>query len=262
MSSVAPTRPHGGGGGGGIVVPAVARKLVTAPTSTSEDAAILSAFSGVIAPVRPSLVYRLWLLLVALVMLLLPMVYLGMVALVACGVYTYVVDVTGIRGARRRGESPTPFLYFFPIVIGGVLILFMIKPLFARRRNRGEPVTLRPLDEPLLFNYVHKLCDMLGAPRPARIDMDTRVNASASFRGGPFAFVRRDLVLTIGLPLVTGMDLRQLTGVLAHELGHFAQGGAMRLTYIVRSINSWFARVIYERDSMDWWLIRNSRRNN
>src|SRR4030095_4274354 len=57
--------------------------------------------------------------------------------------------------------------------------------------------------------------------------------------------------LTIGLPLVTGLDMRQFCGVLAHEFGHFAQGAGMRLTYIIRYINFWFARVVYERDEWD-----------
>ena len=60
-----------------------------------------------------------------------------------------------------------------------------------------------------------------------------------------------DMVLTIGLPLVSGMTLRQLTGVLAHEFGHFAQGSGMRVTYVIRSVNAWFARVVYERDAWD-----------
>jgi hypothetical protein len=51
------------------------------------------------------------------------------------------------------------------------------------------------------------------------------------------------------------MDLRMLTGVLAHEFGHFAQGTGMRLTYLIRSINGWFFRVVYERDSWDEWLV-------
>jgi hypothetical protein len=58
-------------------------------------------------------------------------------------------------------------------------------------------------------------------------------------------------VLTLGLPLATGLDMRQFAGVLAHEFGHFAQGAGMRLTYIIRNINFWFARVVYERDAWD-----------
>lgn len=57
-----------------------------------------------------------------------------------------------------------------------------------------------------------------------------------------------DLVLTIGMPLVLGLSLRQFAGVLAHEFGHFSQGAGMRLTFIIRTISVWFTRVVYERD--------------
>jgi Zn-dependent protease with chaperone function len=59
------------------------------------------------------------------------------------------------------------------------------------------------------------------------------------------------LVLTIGLPLVTGMTLKQFTGVMAHEFGHFAQGSSMRLSYVVHRINLWFARMAWGRSGID-----------
>jgi hypothetical protein len=68
-----------------------------------------------------------------------------------------------------------------------------------------------------------------------------------------------DLVLTIGLPLVAGLSLREFTGVLAHEFGHFAQGTGMRLTYVVRMTSAWLERVVYHRDRLDEWLVRWSR---
>jgi hypothetical protein len=63
-----------------------------------------------------------------------------------------------------------------------------------------------------------------------------------------------DLVLTIGVPLAAGLSLRSFTGVLAHEFGHFAQGLGMRFSYVIHSVNYWFARVVYQRDSWDEWL--------
>ena len=86
--------------------------------------------------------------------------------------------------------------------------------------------------------------------------MDCAVNASAGFMHGPFSVFRRDLVLTIGLPLVAGLSAREFAGVLAHEFGHFAQGGGLRLTGIVRGVNAWFGRVVYERDEWDVKLER------
>ncbi len=53
------------------------------------------------------------------------------------------------------------------------------------------------------------------------------VNASAGLRRGLLSLFSHDLVLTIGLPLVQGLSLREFTAVLAHEFGHFRQGGGM-----------------------------------
>ena len=52
-------------------------------------------------------------------------------------------------------------------------------------------------------------------------------------------------------PLVAGMNMREFAGVLAHEFGHFTQGTGMRLSYVIRTINGWFGRVVYERDTWD-----------
>jgi Zn-dependent protease with chaperone function len=135
----------------------------------------------------------------------------------------------------------------------------MIKPLLARAVDDSVPLTLRREDEPVLFEFVDRLCRAVGAPAPSRIDVDLAVNASASFRGGWTGVFGRSLVLTFGLPLATGLDARQFTGVLAHELGHFAQGSGMRLSYIVRRVNGWFARIVYQRDEWDAGLMRGAK---
>ena len=117
----------------------------------------------------------------------------------------------------------------------------------GRGRSRGD-------GEPLLFAFVDRVCEAVGAPAPKRIDVDCQVNASASFRRGLRSMLGSDLVLTIGLPLMGGLSLREFGGVLAHEFGHFTQGAGMRLTYLIRSISHWFLRVVYQRDVWDQWL--------
>src|SRR5205085_783656 len=119
----------------------------------------------------------------------------------------------------------------------------------------GRRRSLTPQSDPLLFEFVERICDLVGAAPPRRIDIDCDVNASASFRRGWLSLLSgRDLVLTIGMPLAAGLSLQQFAGVLAHEFGHFSQGAGMRLTYIIRSINFWFVRVVYQRDAWDEWL--------
>jgi hypothetical protein len=80
------------------------------------------------------------------------------------------------------------------------------------------------------------------------------VNASAGFRRGLLSLFGNDLVLTVGMPLIAGLNARQLAGVIAHEFGHFTQGTAMRLSYLIRRVNGWFVRVIFDRDSWDAML--------
>ncbi len=217
---------------------------------------ILSALGGRIEPVRTSFAYRLAAAVVAVVLVLLPLVYLGLIALVAWAVWLHAVhDVGMLRYGRGRGKIFVVLAYVAPMAIGGILVLFLLKPLLARRRDDAPARTLTPDKEPFLFAFVGRLCAAVGAPMPRRISIDCQVNASASFRRGWLSLLGRDLTLTIGMPLVAGLDLRQLAGVLAHEFGHFSQGTGMRLTYVVRSISHWFTRVVYERDHWDWKLV-------
>ena len=202
---------------------------------------------------RNSAGYRAGLLLVAMTMLVLPVVYVGLVGLVCFGLYwhaTHDIDQSAFIG------------YAGPLIIGMIVLAFLIRPLLVRRRDDSVPLTLRRVDEPVLFEFIDRLCRAMGSPAPVRIDVDLAVNASASFRGGLRGMVRRELVLTFGLPLAACLDARQFADVLAHELGHFSQGSAMRLTYIVRRINLWFLRLVYYRDHWDRALARLSRRGN
>src|SRR5437899_4380553 len=89
---------------------------------------------------------------------------------------------------------------------------------------------------------------------PLRIFLVGRLTASSWFRLGVWSLFGNDLVLMIGVPIVAGLNLREFAGVVAHEFGHFTQGFGMRLSYVIRSINGWFARVVYQRDQWDVWL--------
>jgi Zn-dependent protease with chaperone function len=209
----------------------------------------VAAFHGTITRTKTGPLYSAGLAIVALAMVLLPTLYLALIVLTAWGVFWHLTNDTWMfSGGSGRGGFIRLILYLGPAVAGSILLFFMVKPFFARKAKGPEPITLDPAREPLLFAFVRKICGLVGAPTPCRIDTDCQVNASASLRRG---LRSSDLVLTIGLPLAAGLDMRQFAGVLAHEFGHFAQGAGMRLTYIIRRINFWFARVVYERDEWD-----------
>ncbi|MEO1366636.1 MAG: M48 family metallopeptidase, partial [Acidobacteriota bacterium] len=211
---------------------------------------ILDAFTGRIKPVKVKPTYQLALVAVTLAMVLLPMIYLGIIGATGFAVFRYAIDGLSLFDTVSNAKSAL-FLYATPLFVGAVAVVFLVKPLFSRTLDESPTHSLDPGAEPTLFAFVEKLCREVGAPTPKRIDVDCQVNASASFRRGASSLFGNDLVLTIGMPLARGLSLEQLAGVLAHEFGHFAQGAGMRLTYVVRSINGWFARVVYERDSWD-----------
>ncbi|MCP4571414.1 MAG: M48 family metalloprotease [bacterium] len=210
---------------------------------------MLHLLDGSIEPVKKPLLYTVGLFLVTVVMVLLPVIYVGLIA--GAGYLTYLHAVENVGILSGSGTRFRLLAYVAPLVAGIVVCIFMVKPLFARPARGPEPISVEPEEEPLLFAWIDRLRRLVGAPMPVRIDVNCAVNASASFRRGLRSMFGRDLVLTIGLPLVAGMTLRQFTGVLAHELGHFAQGGGMRLSHLIRSINFWFARVVHERDGFD-----------
>jgi Zn-dependent protease with chaperone function len=201
---------------------------------------------------KTSPLYTLALLMVTLVMVLLPLIYVGLIGLVGYATYLHAVhDAWIISETRGRGALVAIGLYVGGIAVGIIGVLFMVKPLFAPRRNQHAPLALNRKDEPLMFAFVDRLSDAVGSPRPTQINIDLDTNASAGFEGMLRGVVGGNIVLTIGLPLVASMTLTQFVGVLAHEFGHFAQRGGMRLTYVIRTINGWFARVVYDRDGWD-----------
>lgn len=188
-------------------------------------------------------------------MLILPLLYLGVIALAAYAVYWHAVHNVAIFDGTR-GMLWRAVAYVMPLIAGSTMVLFLIKPLFAKRIARSAPYTIEPSQEPGLFKFVEQVASCVGAPQPRVVQVNCDPNAHAAFRRGWWSMFGDDLVLCIGMPLVAGLNMRQLAGVLAHELGHFSQRAGMRLTFIIQAIGAWFARIVYERDAWDEKLVQ------
>ncbi len=208
---------------------------------------------------RPSLAYRLGLVAVAFAMVLLPLLYAGLIACVAWGLWAYYHLALWPLLEEFRGTFAI-FFCVLPLFAGAVVLICLVKPLFARPVRGDKPVKLDPRQEPLLFEFVACLCQVLHAPMPKEIHVDCQVNASASFRRGLFSVLGDDLVLTLGLPVVASLSVQQVAGIMAHELGHFSQRLGLRVSFVIRIINFWFARLVFQRDRFDAALVRLARR--
>jgi Zn-dependent protease with chaperone function len=201
---------------------------------------------------RLSFFYMVALFCVAVAMLLLPCIYLAFVGAAGYGVYWHATAHLSIATSNRITLYAKMYLYAAPLVAGVVLFIFLLKPLFARRVRNAPLLAITEQDDPMLFALVKQICSTLGAPMPRRIEVTCDANAGAYLAHGIWSVFRPgDVALVIGLPLVAALDVACLAEVIAHELGHFTQGTGMRLHWIIGRINSWFAEVVYGRDTWD-----------
>lgn len=243
-----------------------------APASPPFD--LDAAFPRRIAPIRKSFRYRLAMAMVAAAMVVLPALHLALIAGVAAGTWYHVFHDTWLLGPLRDpvawgnarfgpgatraamfGGLALDFLrvtaYVAPPIAGFFVSIFLVRSLFVREGGGMRPRPLRRENEPFLHEFVDRVCDALGAPRPRRIDVDLRVNAGATF-GYDFleALFGRPKLL-IGLPIAAGLSLPEFAGVVAHEMGHFSQGTAMRLGALVGAVNARMARMVFHRGRLD-----------
>ena len=226
--------------------PTVSKSPVQETLSTEQ---ILREFKGEVKPVKVSSGYKFTISLAAFFMLMIPVVYTCLILLTIYGVYYHATE--NLTLFKMGSKYVALVIYLTPLVAGPILVIFMIKPLFANLGRPPNRVVLDPNTQPRIFAFVRRICDTVKAPYPAVIAVDCDVNASASFHKGISSFFSNELVLTIGLPLLGGMDIRTFAGILAHEFGHFSQGAAMRMTYIIYTVLYWLHVAVERRDFLD-----------
>ncbi len=206
-------------------------------------------FNADIPRVPAKIAYKIGLISVACLSLLAPIIYFGLMLSLIFGLYFYLAELPEWIGSVSSGLFKI-LAAVIPPFVAIVLILFMSKP-FLARRQRWRGFELKPKQAPGLFALVEVMCDRINVPVPQSIYVDNEVNASAGSAHGLMSLIRGELVLTVGLPLVSGMNARQLVGVLAHEFGHFAQPSAMFTYYLINTVNYWFADRAFYHDSWD-----------
>jgi Zn-dependent protease with chaperone function len=199
---------------------------------------------------RPPVAYALGLVGVAAATVLLPVSYLAFCAGTLWLLRFHLVrDLHWILGPDSGFLSGVAYILAALLLAGFAAFLF--RPFVSGRRRPKADITLRPDQEPRLHAFVQQICNALGSPTPVRIQVSMDVNASARLAPGWENLWNGGLELVLGLPLVRGLELGQFAGVLAHELGHFRQGAAMRMVHGIRSVNQWFARAAAREDGWE-----------
>lgn len=140
------------------------------------------------------------------------------------------------------------------IVLSGTFFLFLVKGFFKRSQSdKTLYIEVADDEQPVLFGFIHQLCEELGAPEPRKVWIAPDVNAAVTYRTNLInLFVQPEKDLVIGLGLVNAVNMSEFKAVLAHEFGHFGQSSyASSYTYVASRIiidlvegEDWFDRVV------------------
>lgn len=89
---------------------------------------------------------------------------------------------TSVKSFLNMGTGSNPFLNLIVGVVMAFLALFLTKALFfIKRFDKGDDFEITAKQEPELFKFINEVADNAGAPRPHRVYLSPRVNASVFY---------------------------------------------------------------------------------
>lgn len=178
--------------------------------------------------------------------------YVGLVIWLGIRSYRFVAGaVAGGAGAGMGYVAALPTLF---------LLIFLGKALFFRQRGgNARSFLVTPEEQPALFEFLNRLADETGAPRPHKVFLAPDVNAAVFYDVSALnLFFPSRKNLRIGLGLVNALSLSELKAVLAHEFGHFGQR-AMAVGSWAYTAQRIAGHIVHKRDAMDRLLLGFSR---
>ena len=157
-------------------------------------------------------------------------------------------------------ESVRTIIFAVLSVIGLCLLaillgVYLVKPLFAFKRNRKESrVEVTESECPKLYAMIRDVASETHCAMPKRVFLSPDVNACVFYNTSFWSIffpVRKNL--EIGLGLFDGTSADEVKSVIAHEFGHFSQN-SMKVGSIVYVTNTVLYDLIYSDDFWDRWL--------
>lgn len=150
-------------------------------------------------------------------------------------------------------------LLFYAGAILGSLMLFIFTLKFAFKLKSRKPknrLKLAGKEYQAFFAFVDKICEETKAPRPRNIYIDPDVNAYVSYTNQMASLaLPAGKELTVGMGLISCLNLNEFKAVIAHEFGHFSQR-SMKVGSYINSANTIIHDMIFTRDKWDETLAR------
>lgn len=142
------------------------------------------------------------------------------------------------------------------LLLAGLLLLFLLKPLVALFHLEQGGVPLGEDQEPDLYAFVEKVCERIGAPMPAEIRLLEDATIRVAYQHGPQGWMENRTVLTLGVPLIAGLNCSQLTALLARHLSPYRNKTFPRAAAIMLHGHEWLQRTVDGEDIVDRTLKR------
>lgn len=168
-------------------------------------------------------------------MALLPVLYLAAIFGLSYAMY-HVASTEGqalVEGAVEDTWESGSFSFVLVILLCLYLIIALLSPLFTRQPREGHRLALQRGQELVLFGFIDYFAKVMDTPVPQRIEVVQDPEVSLFQR--QVDAQHKELVLLLGLPLVAGLRLAELVGLLSRELATYAyRPGGDLLHWILR----------------------------
>lgn len=196
---------------------------------------------------KPSQKFKTEVVKIAIALVLFACLYV--VLLIAGVLFAIACVLTGITLMSAYIHWLTMLLGAGLIGLGLMVVYFLIKFLFATKKNESRGLEVFESDQPMLFDFVRRVSEETKTDFPKHIYLTPEVNASVSYDSSissMFFPVKKNL--TIGLGLVNMVNLSEFKSVIAHEFGHFSQS-SMKAGVFVYQANKVIYNMLYDNES-------------
>lgn len=205
------------------------------------------------SPVRPRFLLKPLLLLGAAREVLLNLLHITMILALIGGVLLPSLSGNWL-GQYISSPLAAQVLQSLILVIAGLLLLLILKPLLALKPEEQPGIPLTADQEPELLTFIEEVCEEIGVPLPAAIRLQEDAGIRVGFHRGPQGWLENRTILTIGVPLIAGLNRSQLAALLACNLSRYRHNAAPRTAAIVLHGHAWLRNAVHGEDTVDRFL--------
>ena len=169
-----------------------------------------------------------------------------------------IVPSLGSSWAGRMVDNPLlgMLLQFGLLLVALLVMLLLLKPLLSLRLPSAPGLAIHPGNEPDLYAFVADICERIQAPVPSRILLDTTPTLVTRYDQGASAWLRGQVVLTLGVPLLATMNCSQLAALIAQAMNRYRGKYLPPLNSLLLAIQTWLQTALHQPDWLDRYLQR------